>query len=185
MTEVEVVVDGRALVVEGPVWDAARQTLIWVDILRREVHRYTPETGSDSLARLPVTIGAARPRVGGGLVVAAGLGVAGYDEQSGELNWLGCVDIGDRMNDATCDPLGRLWAGTLSIGRPGAALYRMDRSGSFTCVLDDVGLSKRAGLEPGQLECLLRGHVRRTGVRVRRRRGSRLARSTASVRRPA
>jgi len=148
MTEVEVVVDGRALVGEGPVWDDVRQTLIWVDILRREVHRYAPGTGSDSVVRLPVTVGAARPRLDGGLVVAAGLGVAAYDEQSGELSWLGSVDVGDRMNDATCDPLGRLWAGTLSIGRPGAALYRLDRPGHLTCVLGDVGLSNGLAWSP-------------------------------------
>ncbi len=88
MATIETVVDGRALVGEGPVWDESTGTLLWVDILRREVHRYDPRSGSDRAVRLPVVVGAARPRVDGGLVLAAGRGVALYDEREGTL---GCV----------------------------------------------------------------------------------------------
>jgi sugar lactone lactonase YvrE len=139
---VEVVVDGRALVGESPVWDATTGTLLWVDILRREIHRYSPARGSDTATRFDATIGAVVPRRDGGLVVAAGLGIALADEVTSTLHWLADGARGDRMNDAACDPAGRLWAGTLTIEqRPGAAaLYRLDGA-ALTTVIGDVTLS--------------------------------------------
>lgn len=145
----EVVVDGRALVGESPVWDEATGTLLWVDILRREIHRYSPADDRDTSTRLDCTVGAVVPRRCGGLLVAAGLGVALLDEASGQLDWLARADRGERMNDAGCDPAGRLWAGTLTIAqRPGAsALYRLDGT-TLRCVLGDVTLSNGLGWSP-------------------------------------
>lgn len=147
MTDVDVVVDGRALLGEGPVWDDVSESLVWVDILRREIHRYHPAAGTDTATRLPVTVAAARPATDGSLVLAAGLGIARYDEPTEQLDWLAQADVGDRMNDATCDPAGRFWAGTLSVGRPGAALYRWDGE-QLARVLDGVGLSNGLGWSP-------------------------------------
>lgn len=148
MATIETVVDGRALVGEGPVWDESTGTLLWVDILRREVHRYDPRSGSDRAVRLPMVVGAARPRVDGGLVLAAGRGVALYDEREGTLDWLGRIATGDRVNDATCDPAGQLWVGTLTVGGTGAALYRLDARGELTEVLGQVGLANGLAWSP-------------------------------------
>jgi len=147
--DVEVAVDGRALVAEGPVWDCGTATLLWVDILRREIHRYSPAQERDTMTRLPVTVGAVVPRRAGGLVAAAGLGVAIVDETKATLTWLGHADKGDRMNDARCDPVGRLWAGTLTVAqtRGASGLYRLD-VGHLTRVLDDVALSNGLGWSP-------------------------------------
>lgn len=149
MNPIEVVVDGRALVAESPVWDEATATVCWVDILRREVHRYSPAADRDSSIRLPCTVGAVVPCRDGGLLVAAGLGVALLDEATGRLDWLAKADRGDRMNDAGCDPDGRLWAGTLTIAqRPAAsALYRLDGC-ALTQVLGDVALSNGLAWSP-------------------------------------
>ncbi len=148
MITIETVVDGRALVGEGPVWDEATGTLLWVDILRREVHRYDPRSGSDRSVQLPVVVGAARPRADGGLVLAAGHGVALYNERDGSLDWLAQTATGDRVNDATCDPAGRLWVGTLTVGAAGAALYRLDARDDLTEVLGRVGLANGLAWSP-------------------------------------
>ncbi|HEY7047817.1 MAG TPA: SMP-30/gluconolactonase/LRE family protein [Jatrophihabitantaceae bacterium] len=149
MTRVEVAVDGRALVGESPVWDADTRTLLWVDILRGEIHRYCPADGSDTCTRFDTTIGAVVLRRGGGLLTAAGLGVALADPDAGALQWLARAGRGDRMNDAACDPDGRLWAGTLTVEqRPGAAaLYRLDGA-ALTTVLDDVTVSNGLAWSP-------------------------------------
>jgi sugar lactone lactonase YvrE len=149
VTHVEVVVDGRALVGESPVWDADTRTLLWVDILRREIHRYSPADGSDTCTRFDTTIGAVVLCRGGGLLAAAGLGVALADLEAGALRSLAPADRGDRMNDATCDPAGRLWAGTLTVEQlPGAAaLYRLDGA-ALTTVLDDVTVSNGLAWSP-------------------------------------
>ena len=146
MTDLEVVVDGRALLAEGPVWDARDGSLLWVDILRREVHRYD---GDDRVvARLADTVGAVAVRSRGGLVAATGMGVALLDGAATE--WIATVDRGDRMNEAKCDPAGRLWAGTLTNEhRPGASgLYRLDERRRVEPVLEDVTLSNGIGWSP-------------------------------------
>ena len=140
--------DGRALVGESPVWEATTGTLLWVDILRREIHRYRPGDGHDTSIRFDATIGAVVPRRDGGLIVAAGLGVALAEEATATLHWLARADRGDRMNDAACDPAGRLWAGTLTVEqRAGAAaLYRLD--GSTLVKALDVTLSNGLAWSP-------------------------------------
>lgn len=55
-----------------------------------------------------------------------------------------------RMNDAKCDPAGRLWGGTMTVERrQGAcALYRLDPDGTVTTALDGVTLSNGLGWSP-------------------------------------
>src|SRR5438067_1836585 len=43
----DVAFDGRAVLGEGPVWDAGQQRLVWLDILPGLVHRFDPATGGD------------------------------------------------------------------------------------------------------------------------------------------
>jgi sugar lactone lactonase YvrE len=54
------------------------------------------------------------------------------------------------MNDAACDPQGRLWAGTLADDHHegGGALYRLDRSGRTELVLRDLTISNGLGWSP-------------------------------------
>lgn len=147
-SELEVLVDGRALLAEAPVWDARDGSLLWVDILRHEIHRFD---GADRVvARLPDPVGAAAVRAAGGLVAATGMGVALVDEETGASEWIARVDRGERMNDAKCDPAGRLWAGTMTNDRrPGAsALYRLDAERRIATVLGDVTLSNGLGWSP-------------------------------------
>jgi sugar lactone lactonase YvrE len=145
MTELEVVVDGRALLAEGPIWDARSRSLLWVDILRHEIHRFD---GADRVeARLPDPVGAVAVRAAGGLVAATGMRVALLDGAATE--WIATVDRGDRMNEAKCDPAGRLWAGTLTNEqrRGASGLYRLD-GGTIEPVLEDVTLSNGIGWSP-------------------------------------
>jgi sugar lactone lactonase YvrE len=57
---------------------------------------------------------------------------------------------GNRMNDATCDPQGRLWAGTMAFDfQAGAAsLYRIDAEHAVTRVLPDLTISNGMGWSP-------------------------------------
>ena len=66
----ELVLDARAALGEGPVWDAAAQELLWVDITGRRSHRYRPEMGADAVVETPSDVGAVAPRRDGGLVLA-------------------------------------------------------------------------------------------------------------------
>ncbi|HEY1916350.1 MAG TPA: SMP-30/gluconolactonase/LRE family protein [Streptosporangiaceae bacterium] len=139
-----------AYLAESPIWDAASQTLLWVDIMAGDVHRFDPASGEDTVTHVDVPVGAVAARRGGGLVVAAGVGFATLDEQTGELGWLWDGGLGDRMNDGKCDPAGRFLGGTLTYARgPGAcALYRLDSGGQVSTLLADVTLSNGLGWNP-------------------------------------
>lgn len=145
---VQPVVEARAQLGEGPVWDAVHGCLYWVDITQHEIHRYTPAAGDEVVVRLDVPVGAVVPRAGGGLAVAAGIGFAIIDE-AGEVTWVARVDTGDRMNDGACDPAGRFLAGTMKYDRSaGGALYRLDPDGTVTTLLTDVAISNGLGWSP-------------------------------------
>lgn len=145
---VQPAVDARAQLGEGPVWDAARECLYWVDIDRFEIHRYRASSGDEVIVKLDVPVGAVVPRERGGLLVAAGMGFATVDDD-GTVTWIATVDTGDRMNDGACDPLGRFLAGTMKYDRSaGAALYRLDPDGSVTTLLTDVAISNGLGWSP-------------------------------------
>ena len=75
-------VDARNVLGEGPVWDSATHTLLWVDIVGGAVQRLDPASGRVTLRRLDAKVSAVVPRAGGGLAVALpdGIWVAGADQ---------------------------------------------------------------------------------------------------------
>lgn len=146
--EVQVAVPAEAELGEGPAWDGASGCLNWVDIPRGRIHRYRPGRDDEVVAGLDMAVAAALPRAGGGLVVAADLGLA-FLAGDGGLDWLATTTAGDRMNEARCDPAGRLWAGTMSFERHSvAALFRLEDDRSLTPVLTGVRLSNGMGWSP-------------------------------------
>ena len=150
--EVEVAADIHAEVGEGPYWDEGSRTLLFVDIPPGRVHRLDPADGDVTTIEVGQAVGAVIPRASGGLVVAARDGIAELGP-AGELSWLAPIEAdrsSNRMNDAKCDPAGRLWAGTMAFeAEPGAgALYRIETDHSWEQVIDGVTISNGLGWSP-------------------------------------
>lgn len=140
----------RAGLGEGPRWDHRRGQLLWVDILRAQVHRYDPATGDDTSESAPQHVGAVAPRASGGLVLSLRDGVACSDG-AGSWWWLAHLpEDGVRANDAAVDARGRLWAGTMRYDkRPGGGtLRRVDPDGTVTDVLGSVTISNGIAWSP-------------------------------------
>lgn len=148
MVTVEIVVPARARVGEGPHWDARTQTLYWVDILAGELNTTTAD-GTTTL-RLPWLVGAAVPRAGGGFVVANAHGFAEVvaDGTSRPRHHILAAD--HRMNDAKCDPRGRLWAGSvqLDFAAGQGALHALAADWSTRVVLDGLTQPNGMGWSP-------------------------------------
>jgi sugar lactone lactonase YvrE len=144
--EVELVLDARVELGEGPLWDAREQVLWWVDILSGHVHRFDPATGQDRVFDVGQYVGAIALRATEpGLMLAAheGFVVGGPD---GRVKPFVTVELelpGNRMNDGYCDERGRFWAGTMAIAEgPGAgSLYRLNPGGEVTRMLSGVSIS--------------------------------------------
>ncbi|WP_308198902.1 SMP-30/gluconolactonase/LRE family protein [Saccharothrix sp. S26] len=146
---IEVAVRAEAELGEAPTWDHASGTLLWVDVLGSEVHRYSPSRDDDAVLDVPQHVGAAKPRTRGGLVLNLRDGVALID-RDGAKTWLVYwARDGVRGNDAAVDPAGRLWAGTMRYDEdPGGWLARVEPSGDAKVVLDEVGVSNGIGWSP-------------------------------------
>ena len=131
---------------EGPVWDVPSQSLIWVDITGRFVHRHWPADGRVASYRTPSPVGSVCLSRSGRFTLALEDGFWMANEAFDDLRPVALVhpaDSGLRFNDGKCDPAGRFWAGSMAYSeRPGAgALYRLDAGSSVTRVLDGVGIS--------------------------------------------
>lgn len=137
---------------EGPHWDAAEQCLSYLDILGGRIHRWQYGTGRTATVEVGELVAAAVPRAGGGLLLALTGEVAAADLR-GTLGRRCPVETGvpgNRLNDAKCDPAGRLYVGSMAgTDRPGAAaLYRLDPDWQVAVVLTGTTISNGLGWSP-------------------------------------
>jgi sugar lactone lactonase YvrE len=150
---VEVFADLHADVGEAPHWDEKSKTLLFVDLTAGAVFRYDElgvKVGSFSVGQ---EVGAAVPRDGGGLVLAVRDGIAVTSDTGDGFKLAAPVERdtpGNRMNDAKCDPAGRLLAGTTAFDftRYSAALYRVESDWSFEQMVRDVTQSNGIAWSP-------------------------------------
>jgi len=139
---------------EGLHWDAATESLYWVDIPAGLVHLLGPD-GTHASWDAGQPVGAVVPRASGGLVLTARDGFLALDTSTGTVTTLVQVeaDLPDnRMNDGGCDRAGRFYAGTMAADEsPGAgSLYRLDPDLRLTRLFDGVGISNGIGWSPDQ-----------------------------------
>ncbi|HMD36956.1 MAG TPA: SMP-30/gluconolactonase/LRE family protein [Vicinamibacterales bacterium] len=153
--DASLVLDLRAGLLEGPVWDP-NGALYFVDIMRGRVHRYDPATRAHrtiDLAADAVTVGAVALSEKNDLVLAARDGFARVNPRTGAVSKIADVEAdrpNQRMNDGKVDPAGRFWAGTMALDETARAgsLYRLDRDGSVRAMLRDVTISNGLDWSP-------------------------------------
>jgi sugar lactone lactonase YvrE len=145
----------QAVLGEGARWDARRDELLRVDILAGRVYRDRVAADGGLVPvrayTVPGTVGAIAPIEGDdGWLLAAGRGFVHLLPDGSRRTIAEVAPAGTRMNDAACDPQGRLWAGTLADDhRPGGgALYRLDGRGRVERVLDGLTISNGLGWSP-------------------------------------
>ncbi len=146
----ELVVDSRAELGEGPVWDSMEGRLLWLDIVGGRVHSLDPLTGSDESIEAVPYVSSITPRKGGGFVLTAGHAVLAWDgESSAVLAEIEEPD-GNRFNDAKCDASGRLWAGTMDMNEasPAGSLYMVSPDRSVRRMLGGLTVSNGIDWSP-------------------------------------
>src|SRR4051794_8378517 len=142
LVSVDVLVDVRAELGEGPRWDADTQSLLWVDIEGRALHRWDGTSVETQL--FDERIGCAAPTDDGDVIV----GLASRVALAGSGETLARFPHGEEMraNDGACDPDGRLWVGTMRLDHEfgGGALYRLDE-GELVPKLERLTISNGLG----------------------------------------
>ncbi|XP_071118786.1 regucalcin-like [Haliotis cracherodii] len=151
--KVETVLKNVATTVgEGPHWDDATQTLLFIDIDNGKIFRYNPATGTNDMIQLNGAVGFVVPRSKGGLVVGLDLTISAVDWNTKTVTKLAEVDPGsnNRMNDGKCDPKGRVWGGTMSktFAPDQGNLYCLDIDGTLTKKVEHVTISNGLAWSP-------------------------------------
>ncbi len=129
MPEPELVWDVGAELGEGPVWDADRRAVWFVDIKGRKLHRYGVDDGARASWDAPDQIGFALPAEDGALVCGVRGGLHRFDPESGAFDLIIRLEEDrpqNRLNDGFVAPDGSLWFGSMddSEATVSGALYR-------------------------------------------------------------
>ena len=140
--EIDVVLDVKTLLGEGPLWDVEQQRLYWVDIFGQRIFRATADGRELRSWLVPAPIGSmALTRDGSGAVLALATGIHLLDFATGETSFVADPEADlptNRLNDGKVDRRGRFVVGSMDTredNRTGR-LYRLDPDYRLT-VLDD------------------------------------------------
>ncbi|MGZ4178702.1 MAG: SMP-30/gluconolactonase/LRE family protein [Solirubrobacteraceae bacterium] len=140
---------------EGPLWDEARQRVLWVDIDAGMVHGGHLEGGfvtQDLQMRFAETVGAVVCSPEGQLLVAGARRLYRVLDNARATVHADLVPEAraSRLNDGACDPAGRFVVGSMALDtRVGEeCLYRLEDDGSVTVIDDDLTLSNGLAWSP-------------------------------------
>lgn len=135
---------------EGTLWSVREQSLYWVDILGRQLHRYRLADGDKASWQFDEEISAvAECASGPALIVTLRRGFAMFDptRPNEAPRYLHQPEepAGNRFNDGKCDAQGRFWGGTMDwdCREPTGVLYRFDADG--TCTAHERGITVSNG----------------------------------------
>jgi sugar lactone lactonase YvrE len=152
VTSIERVTPAIDMLGETPVWMPAEGALYWVDIRAPSINRYDPATGGVRRWAMPELCGAIVPAAQG-LLVALLRDVRHFDpvtEALTPLHEVEPVSAGNRLNEAKCDPAGRLWVGSMrdfGLATTGA-LYRVGAGFDQARVLDAITVPNSLAWSP-------------------------------------
>jgi sugar lactone lactonase YvrE len=148
---------------EGPVWDAPRSRVLWVDIERGQVFEGRFEDGTRIVAttrhQFEETVGAVVSSATGALLVAGRDSLVVIDDAGRRPLGPPLMPPGQarRFNDGGCDPAGRFLIGSLALDdeqadRHAEALFRLEFGGAVSTLDDDLGLSNGLAWSPDGTE---------------------------------
>ncbi|MER8631194.1 SMP-30/gluconolactonase/LRE family protein [Mesorhizobium opportunistum] len=136
--KIEVVVDVKTTLGEGPLWDVEQERLYWIDSFDGRVFRATADGREIRSWDVPMKIGSmALRKDGGGAVVSLQRGFHLLDFATGEVTLIHDPEPDkpmNRLNDGKVDRRGRFFAGSMDTMEegPSGGLYRLDPDFSVT-----------------------------------------------------
>ncbi|MFE0753711.1 SMP-30/gluconolactonase/LRE family protein [Inquilinus sp. NPDC058860] len=145
--QIEVLVDVKTTLGEGPLWDAQQERLYWIDSFDGRVFRATADGREIRCWDVPQKIGSMAIRKDGrGAVVSLARGFHFLDFQTGDVALIADPEPdkpNNRLNDGKVDRRGRFFAGSMDTMEegPNGALYRLDPDLTVTRIDDGIIVS--------------------------------------------
>lgn len=139
---------------EGPVWDAERRVLWFVDILAPAVLCWDPKTTRLTRHDMPGLVTSVSLTADERLVISLRKAVYRFTPSTGALEHFVTIEkegSPNRLNDGKVGPDGALWIGSMHEARPAkptAALYRVAADGKFDKVIDGIRVSNGLAWSP-------------------------------------
>lgn len=144
---IEVLVDVKTTLGEGPLWDVEQERLYWIDSFDGRVFRSTVDGRELRCWDVPQKIGSmALRKDGSGAVVSLARGFHLLDFNTGDVQLVADPEPGkvnNRLNDGKVDKHGRFVAGSMDTMEegPNGALYRLDPDFSLHKIDDGIIVS--------------------------------------------
>ncbi|MEC9490304.1 MAG: SMP-30/gluconolactonase/LRE family protein [Halanaerobiales bacterium] len=143
----DLVLDAKAQIAEGPFWVQEKQLLYWVDIPGKTINLYNPAAEENKVIQLEKMIGAVIPvKNQQKLLAALADGLYLIDAETAETEFLVNPESNTeetRFNDGKCDSKGRFWVGTMDLeeNRELGTLYCLDQDLNLEEKIKDVKIS--------------------------------------------
>ena len=135
---IDIVLDVKTMLGEGPLWDVDQQRLYWIDTLGQRIFRVTADGRELRSWLVPAPIGSmALTRDASAAIVALASGVHTIDFATGEASLITHPEEGlatNRLNDGKVDRRGRFVFGSMDTSEA-------DRSGRLYSLAPDMTLS--------------------------------------------
>ncbi|MEM8860124.1 MAG: SMP-30/gluconolactonase/LRE family protein [Chloroflexota bacterium] len=143
---VELVVDAKADLGEGTLWDDKRQVLWWVDILNNKLYQHDPATQANKEFDIGSVIGTVGLADNDHLIVATFDGIGLFDPETGSVSYIINPEADlpqNRFNDGKPGPNGSFYAGTMGFEgeKEAGSLYRLDPNGEVEKIIPNVTIS--------------------------------------------
>jgi len=145
--KIDIVVDVKTTLGEGPLWDVEQQRLYWIDSFDGRVFRATADGREIRAWDVPAKIGSIAIRKdGAGCVCSLATGFHLLDFKTGEVTLIHDPEPdkpANRINDGKVDKRGRFVSGSMDTQEagPNGALYRLDPDFTVTKLDDGIIVS--------------------------------------------
>lgn len=145
--EAKLILDAKAKLGEGALWDSANERLYWVDIEGKYFHCYNPVTAENKSFPTSKRVGTVVPVGNNEVLLALEDGLATLNMTNGKIAYKLDTQVhhnyNRRFNDGKCDPQGRFWVGSLSMDgvQQVSSLYCVDDGFSLEEKITDVSIS--------------------------------------------
>ena len=155
MKDLSVIADYGDLCGEGPIWDAATDSLYWTDCVGQQFYRYRPATGVHEPIKQGFEINGCALDRSGKFVVTNNSGFWIWDGRD-STTLIAAEAEGSKcqLNDCVADPGGRLFAGSCfydpSNKYPLGKLFRLDTDRTVKVMDDGIHLSNGLAFSPDE-----------------------------------